>query len=70
MRITISGVGGLPLVISHVKTLEDNDLINISGLCRTLGVPRASFLDKVGRLGLEGAIKYYLSEQRKTKLKT
>lgn len=63
--MTISGVGGLPLVISHVKTLEDNDLINISGLCRTLGAPRASFLDKVGRLGLEWAIRYYLSEKRK-----
>lgn len=70
MRITISGVGGLPLVVSHVKTLEDNNLINISGLCRTLGVPRASFLDKVGRLGLEGAIRYYLNEQRQRKLKT
>ncbi|MHC9004245.1 hypothetical protein [Enterobacter adelaidei] len=70
MKMTISGVGGVPLVISHVKTLEDNDLINISGLCRTLGVPRASFLDKVGRLGLEGAIRYYLSEQQQRKLKT
>ena len=64
MKITISGVGGLPLVISHVKTLEDNDLINISGLCRTLGVPRASFLDRVGRMGLEGAIRYYLALKR------
>ncbi|EFC5320202.1 hypothetical protein BG825_003497 [Escherichia coli] len=71
MRITISGVGGLPLVVSHVKTLEDNNLINISGLCRALGdIPRSSFLDKIGRLGLEGAITYYLNEQRQRKLKT
>jgi len=71
MRITISGVGGVPLVISHVKTLDDNELINVSGLCRALGnIPRSSFLDKVERLGLEGAIKYYLSEQRQRKLKT
>lgn len=71
MRITISGVGGVPLVISHVKTLDDNELINVSGLCRALGdIPRSSFLDKVERLGLEGAIRYYLSEQQQRKLKT
>ncbi|MDM3065708.1 hypothetical protein [Citrobacter sp. CK180] len=71
MRITISGVGGVPLVISHVKTLDDNELINVSGLCRALGgIPRSSFLDKVERLGLEGAIKHYLNEQRQRKLKT
>ncbi|QDK17185.1 hypothetical protein ES815_02245 [Leclercia adecarboxylata] len=71
MRITISGVGGVPLVISHVKTLDDNELINVSGLCRALGdIPRSSFLDKVERLGLEGAIRYYLNEQRQRKLKT
>lgn len=70
MRITISGIGGVPLVISHVKTLEDNRLINISGLCRALeDIPRSSFLDKVGRLGLEGAIRYYLNEQRQRKIK-
>lgn len=69
MKITISGVGNVPLVVSHVKTLDDNDLINISGLCRALGVPRATFLDKVGRLGLEGAVRYYLNEQRQRKLK-
>lgn len=70
MRITISGVGNVPLVVSHVKTLEENDLINISGLCRALGVPRASFLDKVASIGLEGAIRYYLTEQRQRKIKT
>ncbi|HGL4296757.1 TPA: hypothetical protein ACKE33_003475 [Citrobacter sedlakii] len=70
MKITISGVGNVPLVVSHVKTLDDNDLINISGLCRALGVPRATFLDKVGRLGLEGAVRYYLTEQRQRKIKT
>ena len=51
MRITISGVGGVPLVVSHVKTLGDNDLINISGLCRALGnIPRSSFMEKVALL--------------------
>lgn len=70
MKITISGLGNVPLVVSHVKTLDDNDLINISGLCRALGVPRATFLDKAGRLGLEGAIRFYLNEQRQRKLKT
>ncbi|EOA4294012.1 hypothetical protein ACYYMM_002146 [Escherichia coli] len=59
----------MPLVISHVKTLDDNELINVSGLCRALGdIPRSSFLDKVERLGLEGAIKHYLSEKRQQKL--
>ncbi|HBR7318109.1 TPA: hypothetical protein L9300_002463 [Klebsiella pneumoniae] len=66
MRITISGVGGVPLVVSHVKTLGDNDLINISGLCRALGnIPRSSFLEKVASMGLEAAIKHYLNEKRK-----
>ncbi|EJR0225626.1 hypothetical protein ACSSQN_006275 [Raoultella planticola] len=71
MRITISGVGGVPLVVSHVKTLGDNDLINISGLCRALGnIPRSSFLEKVASLGLEGAIKHYINEQQQQKIKT
>ncbi|HBY9522553.1 TPA: hypothetical protein MJA18_000006 [Klebsiella aerogenes] len=66
MRITISGVGGVPLVVSHVKTLGDNDLINISGLCRALGnIPRSSFMEKVASMGLETAIKHYLNEKRK-----
>ena len=66
MRITISGVGGVPLVVSHVKTLGDNDLINISGLCRALGnIPRSSFMEIVASMGLEAAIKHYLNEKRK-----
>ena len=66
MRITISGVGGVPLVVSHVKTLGDNDLINISGLCRALGnIPRSSFMEKVASMGLGAAIKRYLNEKRK-----
>lgn len=71
MRIIISGVGGVPLVVSHVKTLGDNDLINISGLCRALGnIPRSSFTEKVASMGLEAAIRHYLNVQRQRKLKT
>ncbi len=66
MRITISGVGGVPLVVSHVKALADNDLINISALCRALGnIPRSSFTEKVASMGLEAAIRHYLNEKRK-----
>lgn len=55
-------------MVSHIKTLEDNDLINISGLCRGMGdIPRSSFLDKVERLGLEGAIRYYFFRKTKEK---
>lgn len=68
MRITISGDGGLPTLVSHVKTLEDKDLFNISGLCRALGVPGSTFLLKPENLGLEAAIRHYLNEQRQRKM--
>lgn len=54
MRISISGVGGLPLVVSRIRTLEDNDLVNIRGLCRTLRLPGLHSLTGQSVWGLNG----------------
>lgn len=67
MQLKILGVGNAPLLSVSVKTLDDAGILNISGLCRKLGVKRSTFLSKVATLGsLEQAILHYavLKKQR------
>ena len=66
MQLKIVGVGNAPLLSVSVKTLDDAGILNISGLCRKLGVKRSTFLSKVATSGLEQAILHYatLKKQR------
>lgn len=59
MQLKILGVGNAPLLSVSVKTLDDAGILNISGLCRKLGVKRSTFLSKVASSGLEQAILHY-----------
>ena len=66
MKIDIMGVAQTRLLSVSVKTLDDAGILNISGLCRKLGVKRSTFLSKVASSGLEQAILHYaaLKKQR------
>ncbi|WP_241722207.1 hypothetical protein [Raoultella sp. HC6] len=66
MKIDIMGVAQTRLLSVSVKTLDDAGILNISGLCRKLGVKRSTFLSKVATSGLEQAILHYaaLKKQR------
>ncbi|HHJ0005078.1 TPA: hypothetical protein ACQDK2_005893 [Raoultella planticola] len=66
MKIDIMGVAQTRLLSVSVKTLDDAGVLNISGLCRKLGVKRSTFLSKVATSGLEQAILHYaaLKKQR------
>ncbi|EOG2203397.1 hypothetical protein LW586_20915 [Klebsiella quasipneumoniae] len=67
MQLKILGVGNVPLLSVSVKTLDDAGLLNVSALCRKLGVKRSTFLSKVATLGsLEQALLHYavLKKQR------
>ena len=59
MQLKILGVGNAPLLSVNVKTLDDAGIINISQLCRTLGVKRSTFLSRVANLGLDAAILHF-----------
>ena len=66
MQLKILGVGNVPLLSVCVKSLKDAELLNVSALCRKLGVKRSTFLSKVAAAGLEQAILHYsaLKKQR------
>lgn len=65
MKLNLLGVGNAPILSVKVKTLDDAGIINISQLCRTLGVHRSTFLSKVATLGsLEQAILHYATQQK------
>jgi hypothetical protein len=59
MQLKILGVGNSPLLSVSVKTLDDAGILNISGLCRKLGVKRSTFLSRVANSGLEAAILHF-----------
>ncbi|EOU3954028.1 hypothetical protein ACOJPS_000657 [Klebsiella michiganensis] len=60
MKIDIMGVGQTRLMSFNVKTLDDaGGILNISGLCRKLGVKRSTFLSRVANSGLEAAILHF-----------
>lgn len=59
MQLKILGVGNAPLLSVSVKTLDDAGLLNVSALCRKLGVKRSTFLSKVASVGLEAALLHY-----------
>lgn len=59
MQLKILGVGNAPLLSVSVKTLDDAGILNISGLCRKLGVKRSTFLSKVATSSLEAAILHF-----------
>lgn len=64
MQLKILGVGNAPLLSVKVKALDDLDLLNLSALCRKLGVKRSTFLSRVATHGLESAILQCASEQK------
>ncbi|HGW3286788.1 hypothetical protein QAA70_003215 [Enterobacter chengduensis] len=64
MQLKILGVGNAPLLSVTVKTLDDAGLLNVSALCRKLGVKRSTFLSKVASSGLEQAILHYAALQK------
>ncbi|EQB2469500.1 hypothetical protein V5H46_24655 [Klebsiella quasipneumoniae subsp. quasipneumoniae] len=67
MKISLLGVGNVPLLSARIKTLDDiAGLLNVSALARMLGVHRSTFLSKVASVGLEAAILHYavLKKQR------
>lgn len=64
MQLKITGIGNQPLICARIKTLDDAGLLNVSGLCRKLGVHRSTFLSKVASVGLEQAILHYATQQK------
>ncbi|MEE8731622.1 MAG: hypothetical protein SOI28_21200 [Rahnella inusitata] len=65
MKISLLGVGNIPLLSASIKNLDgDAGLINWSAVCRKLGVHRSTFLSKVATVGLEAAILYYATQQK------
>ena len=66
MKISLLGVGNVPLLSARIKTLDDAGLLNVSALARILEIPRSTFLSKVASVGLEAAILHYsaLKKQR------
>ncbi|QJF16998.1 hypothetical protein HHA33_10795 [Phytobacter diazotrophicus] len=65
MQLKILGVGNAPLLSVSVKTLDDAGLLNVSALCRKLGVKRSTFLSRVATHGLEQAIIYYAALKKR-----
>ncbi|EPK7623527.1 TPA: hypothetical protein ACNGYJ_005315 [Klebsiella quasipneumoniae subsp. quasipneumoniae] len=65
MQLKILGVGNATLLSVSMKTLDDVGILNISGLCRKLGVKRSTFLSKVATHGLEQAILHYAAIKKK-----
>ncbi|EJM9047707.1 hypothetical protein ACKVB7_003704 [Klebsiella pneumoniae] len=59
MKISLLGVGNVPLLSARIKTLDDAGLLNVSALARMLGVHRSTFLSKVDSVGLEAALLHY-----------
>lgn len=59
MKISLLGVGNVPLLSARIKTLDDAGLLNVSALARMLGVHRSTFLSKVVSVGLEAALLHY-----------
>ncbi|HHZ8766672.1 TPA: hypothetical protein ACWL56_004950 [Klebsiella quasipneumoniae] len=59
MKISLLGVGNVPLLSARIKTLDDAGLLNVSALARMLGVHRSTFLSKVASVGLEAALLHY-----------
>jgi len=59
MKISLLGVGNVPLLSARIKTLDDAGLLNDSALARMLGVHRSTFLSKVASVGLEAALLHY-----------
>ncbi|MCE9801721.1 hypothetical protein [Raoultella ornithinolytica] len=64
MQLKILGVGNSPLLSIKVKSLDDAGLLNVSALCRELGVHRSTFLSKCASVGLEAAVLHYVTEQK------
>jgi len=69
MKLQLIGRGNLPLLTFIMDGGSDDSILNISALSRKLGCSRSSFIDRCRDYGLDSAIRYYLEEQRKTKLK-
>ncbi|HHL5356332.1 TPA: hypothetical protein ACQ8GK_004350 [Klebsiella pneumoniae] len=61
MKISLLGVGNVPLLSARIKTLDDAGLLNVSALARMLGVHRSTFLSKVASVGLEAALLHYVT---------
>ncbi|HBQ3149915.1 TPA: hypothetical protein L7V73_000077 [Klebsiella quasipneumoniae subsp. similipneumoniae] len=59
MKISLLGVGNVPLLSARIKTLDDAGLLNVSALARMLGVHRSTFLSRVANSGLEAAILHF-----------
>ncbi|ENK6266745.1 TPA: hypothetical protein N3414_000665 [Klebsiella quasipneumoniae subsp. quasipneumoniae] len=59
MKISLLGVGNVPLLSARIKTLDNAGLLNVSALARLLGCARSTFLSKVASVGLEAAILHY-----------
>lgn len=59
MKISLLGVGNVPLLSARIKTLDDAGVLNVSALARMLGVHRSTFLSKVASVGLEAALLHY-----------
>lgn len=64
MQLKILGLANVPLLSARIKTLDDAGLLNISALARKLGVHRSTFLSKVASVGLEGAVVFYVKQQK------
>lgn len=64
MKISLLGVGNVPLLSARIKTLDDAGLLNVSALARALGVHRSTFLSRVATHGLEQAILHYATQQK------
>ena len=62
MKISLLGVGNIPLLSASIKNLDgDAGLINWSAVCRKLGVKRSTFLSKVSSVGLDQALIFYVT---------
>lgn len=70
MKLALIGTGNMPLMQWILDGTNDDGIINLSALSRRLGCSRSSLLDRIHTYGFDSAVRYYLSEQRKTKLKT
>ncbi|POP41534.1 hypothetical protein CHU32_22415 [Superficieibacter electus] len=62
MRISCLGARKSPLLSVKVKMPDDAGPLNVSALCRKLGVHRSTFLSCVAAQGLKAAILYYVTE--------
>ncbi|HDS7096578.1 TPA: helix-turn-helix domain-containing protein [Klebsiella pneumoniae] len=63
MKISLLGVGNVPLLSARIKTLDDAGLLNVSALARMLGVHRSTFLSRVATHGLEATVLFYSTQQ-------